>query len=568
VMPLAQCRIVAFFSPASEVVMSYQVLARKWRPQVFEDVVGQGHITRTLQNAIATNRLAHAFLFSGPRGVGKTTTARILAKALNCKGGPTPHPCGLCDSCRETAAGTSVDVIEIDGASNRGIEHIRELRETVKYAPVGGKYKVYVIDEVHMLTNEAFNALLKTLEEPPPHVVFIFATTEPHKIPATIHSRCQRYGFKRILLHEISATLREIADREGIAISDQGLGMIANAAEGSMRDSQSLLDQAVSYSGMTIRDEDLQSILGSVPQQTLLAFTEKLLQQDSAALLEQIDALLEQGQDMRQFLAGLVEHLRNLIIARTAKEPGRIIERSASEVEGIRQQASGAGTEQLILLFDGLSRTLDEIRWSPHQRFTIEIGIVKACTLGPLRPIGEVLERLMSLEAQLAPGATMTGAPERGGVRERPAAYAPASVAAAPAASAQQGASGPPSRQWEKIVAALKQMKPGLASALGASAVLESTASSMVIGIRGGAFHLGQVEKKDNREIIEQTAFSLLNSRVQITFRLMTEETRGAKALSAKRPATQRPEPDPLLRDAVDIFQGQIIDTRPEESDA
>ena len=181
--------------------MSYQVLARKWRPQVFEDVVGQAHITRTLQNAIASGRLAHAFLFSGPRGVGKTTTARILAKALNCEQGPTPTPCGKCDSCLETAAGTSVDVVEIDGASNRGIEHIRELREAVKYAPVGGKYKVYVIDEVHMLTNEAFNALFKTLEEPPPHVIFIFATTEPQKIPATIHSRCQRYGFKRVALH-------------------------------------------------------------------------------------------------------------------------------------------------------------------------------------------------------------------------------------------------------------------------------------------------------------------------------------------------------------------------------
>jgi DNA polymerase-3 subunit gamma/tau len=229
--------------------MSYQVFARKWRPQVFEDVIGQGHITRTLQNAIATNRLAHAFLFSGPRGVGKTTTARILAKALNCKEGPTPTPCGKCDSCLETTAGTSVDVIEIDGASNRGIEHIRELRETVKYAPVGGKNKVYVIDEVHMLTNEAFNALLKTLEEPPPHVIFIFATTEPQKIPATIHSRCQRYGFKRIALQEIAAKLREITDKESIKVTDQGLTMIARAAEGSMRDSQSLLDQAVSYSG-------------------------------------------------------------------------------------------------------------------------------------------------------------------------------------------------------------------------------------------------------------------------------------------------------------------------------
>src|SRR5512137_941531 len=221
--------------------MSYQVFARKWRPQVFEDVIGQGHITRTLQNAIATNRLAHAFLFSGPRGVGKTTTARILAKALNCKEGPTPTPCGKCDSCLETTAGTSVDVIEIDGASNRGIEHIRELREAVKYAPVGGKYKVYVIDEVHMLTNEAFNALLKTLEEPPPHAIFILATTEPQRIPLTVLSRCQRFDFRRVPLPSIKQKLELICQQESIHIQPTALDAIARHATGSLRDAESLL---------------------------------------------------------------------------------------------------------------------------------------------------------------------------------------------------------------------------------------------------------------------------------------------------------------------------------------
>ena len=236
--------------------MSYQVLARKWRPQVFGDVAGQGHITRTLQNAIAANRLAHVPVLR-PARRGKDHHGAHPRQGAQLRTRPNPPlPAAPAIPCLETTAGTSVDVIEIDGASNRGIEHIRELREAVKYAPVGGKYKVYVIDEVHMLTNEAFNALLKTLEEPPPHVIFIFATTGPQKVPATIHSRCQRYGFKRISLNEIIAKLREIAGKEGMTISDQGLGMIARAAEGSMRDAQSLLDQAVSYSGMTIKDED------------------------------------------------------------------------------------------------------------------------------------------------------------------------------------------------------------------------------------------------------------------------------------------------------------------------
>jgi DNA polymerase-3 subunit gamma/tau len=539
--------------------MSYQVLARKWRPQVFEDVVGQGHITRTLQNAISTSRLAHAFLFSGPRGVGKTTTARILAKALNCKEGPTPHPCGTCDSCRETAAGTSVDVIEIDGASNRGIEHIRELREAVKYAPVGGKYKVYVIDEVHMLTNEAFNALLKTLEEPPPHVLFIFATTEPQKIPATIHSRCQRYGFKRISVHEISAKLREIANREQISVSDQGLALIARAAEGSMRDSQSLLDQAVSYSGMTIADEDLQNILGTVAQQTLAAFTDRLLDRDTAGLLEQVDALLEQGQDMRQFLAGVVEHIRNLLIARTTKNPGQIIELSAADVESIRTQAATTDTERLLLLFDGLSMTLDALRWSPHQRFTLEIGIMKACSQVPLRPIGEVLARVQELEAKLSSAGGSNTESRQQAVREPSAAYPAAGRTASPPGAAAPGREGSPDSAWGAVVAALKQKKPGLASALGSSEVLESTDADLVIGVPGTAFQLQQVEKKENRELIEKTIEEILQKRAQVHFRSLggSNERPLPKSAAKKTEAQAR---DPLEQDILSIFNGTMVD--------
>jgi len=538
--------------------MSYQVFARKWRPQVFEDVVGQGHITKTLQNAIATNRLAHAFLFSGPRGVGKTTTARILAKALNCKEGPTPTPCGKCDPCLETAAGTSVDVIEIDGASNRGIEHIRELRETVKYAPVGGKYKVYVIDEVHMLTNEAFNALLKTLEEPPPHVIFIFATTEPQKIPATIHSRCQRYGFKRIALIEIASKLREITDKEGIKVSDQGLNLIARAAEGSMRDSQSLLDQAVSYSGMEIRNDDLQAILGAVAQETLKTFADGLLARDASGLLRQIDTLLEQGQDMRQLLAGEVEHFRNLIITRTAKDAGPIIDLPAADLETIKQQAAGTDTERLVMLFDSLSRTLEEMRWSPHQRFTLEVGLVKACSVATLKPLAEVLDRMKSLEEQL--GVVGEGqADKQEAVRERPAGYSSSGRSTASAPTTLVGVAPVPADPWGKILVLLKQKRASLASALGHSRVLNSSADTLGVGIKGTNFQLELAEQKESRDLVEQLAAEVLGRRVQVKYQLLAEEKKiPPKGTPPKKSSPE--EQDPFLKDTLSIFNGQIIE--------
>jgi DNA polymerase-3 subunit gamma/tau len=539
--------------------MSYQVLARKWRPQVFDDVVGQAHITQTLQNAIRSNRLAHAFLFSGPRGVGKTSTARILAKALNCIEGPTPTPCGRCDSCIEITAGSSVDVIEIDGASNRGIEHIRELREAVKYAPVVGKYKVYVIDEVHMLTNEAFNALLKTLEEPPPHILFIFATTEPQKIPATIHSRCQRYGFKRVALHDSIERLRIIVADEGITITDEGLAMIARAAEGSMRDSLSILDQAVSYSGMEIRDKDLQETLGTVTQATLIDFSAELLSRDAAGLLKHVDALLEQGQDMRQFLSGVVEHLRNLMVVKIATAPSRIIELPATDLEAIKQQAESAESEHILMLFDSLSRTLEDMRRSPYQRFTIEIGLIKACTLVQLKPLGDVLEMLKQLEARIAAGdkSTVSTVPAEHCIRERPTEYRAkpvvASTQSAPRAEAEEG------DVWSGIMTALKSKKPGLASALGHSRLLEMSADQIVVGVRGSGFQLDLIEKRENRALIEEIASDILKNKIIIKIQPLAATARpGSKT---KQHKGQPDEQDPAVQEVLKVFtKGEVIE--------
>ncbi len=300
--------------------MSYQVIARKWRPQNFEDVVFQEHVSRTLQNSIKNKRISHAYLFSGPRGVGKTTMARILAMALDCVDGPTDHPCGVCENCTEIKKGISFDVIEIDGASNNGVEDIRELRENVNFAPVKGTYKVYIIDEVHMVTTQAFNALLKTLEEPPPHVVFVFATTEYHKIPETILSRCQKFFFKRIPVDAIVGHIRVIAEKEGVSIADTALYPIARAADGAMRDAQSLLDQVISFSNtgaskkneVSISEEDALTILGIVPVDSYIVLLDGVSKKDAPAVIEEIDRIVSMGVDIPRYVAGLLDVFRTV----------------------------------------------------------------------------------------------------------------------------------------------------------------------------------------------------------------------------------------------------------------
>jgi len=447
--------------------------------------------------------------------------------------------------------------MEIDGASNRGIEHIRELREAVKYAPVSGKYKVYVIDEVHMLTNEAFNALLKTLEEPPPHVIFIFATTEPQKIPATIHSRCQRYGFKRILLSEITSRLRHIADAEEIQITDQGLTAIARAAEGSMRDSQSLLDQAVSYSGKKIEDEDLQIILGTVPQAFLLKFMGALLVRDAAELLKQIDTLLEQGQDMRQFLGGVIEHLRNLLVVKVAKDPGRIIELPSADIEALKQQAADPKTEHLLLLFDSLSKTLDEMRWSAYQRFTFEVGIVKACAITSMKPIAEVLSQVQELETRLASGHAVAG---QASIASEQVSQYQLQHAKKTEPSSQTISKVGTENLWGSIHAAIKTKKPSLASFLEHACLIEASEGKLVIGVYGG-FQIGQLEKPENKKHLEETASDILKQKIQITIRPLQEPPVADGKIKKTQKAAHK-EPDPSLNNVLEVFtQGTVIES-------
>ena len=363
--------------------MDYQVSARKYRPGTFDDVIGQPHVVQTLVNAITTKRIAQAYLFSGTRGVGKTTVARILAKALNCEQGPTGMPCGICVNCTEIAQGHSVDVIEIDGASNTSVDDVREIRENVKFTPFKGSYRVYIIDEVHMLSNSAFNALLKTLEEPPSHVVFIFATTEIHKIPATILSRCQHYNFRRIAKTEIIARLRHVAEQDGIELEERSLAALARASEGSMRDGLSSLDQAVAFGGKSIVHAELETLLGAVPQELLRSLIQAIISQDSAAALRALSQLIEGGHDLRAYCADVVEYLRNLLVVSVtpSQEWSVLIEASTDDLAQLAADKGSLTPEYIQQLFALFTQAEDALRFSAHPRFVLETAAVKATRL-------------------------------------------------------------------------------------------------------------------------------------------------------------------------------------------
>jgi DNA polymerase-3 subunit gamma/tau len=393
---------------ASGVQLEYLVLARKFRPQSFEDVAGQEHVVKTLSNAIGKGRVAHAFLFSGPRGVGKTSVARILAKSLNCEKGPTATPCNICSNCREITAGSSLDVREIDGASNRGIDEIRELREYVKFAPAAAKYKIYIIDEVHMLTREAFNALLKTLEEPPAHVIFIFATTENHKVPATILSRCQCYDFRRISLSEIAANLGKVAAAEGIEISPAALIWIAEAGDGSMRDGQSIFDQVISYAGMKISDTDVEEILGLVDRKYLFSLSEAVLQRNAGGCLTILEEAYLAGIDMKHFYQMMLKHFRNMLLVKIAADSSSSFDIVPEQISKLKNQVQGTSRETLQRYLEILIKEEDSFRRSQEARMKLETVIVGLAYLEPIIPLGEIISTIEALEQKLSKGLPAT----------------------------------------------------------------------------------------------------------------------------------------------------------------
>lgn len=399
--------------------MSYLVLARKYRPQTFSQVVGQDHVTRTLSNAFLQDRVHHAFLFCGPRGCGKTTTARILSKALNCEKGPTPEPCGTCEACISIANGTAVDYFEMDGASNRGIDSIRDLTDAVRYQPAVLRKKVYVIDEVHMLTTEAFNALLKTLEEPPPHVTFVMATTEPHKVPNTILSRCQRYDFKLVPSAGLAAHLTDIFAREKIQIDEASTGLLVRESGGSVRDALSLSDQVISYVGNEAIDEaKVAEVLGVADRSLTRTLISSLAAGDARTCLEAVDTAVARGVDEVQIARAVVRYLRDLAVAQVAPGAESLIEASDEERQDIAQQAQAMAPSQVRQMFDRMLRTCDDLGATDQPRLVLDLGLIEVAATEAVLPLGDLIERLTAMESRLAGGGGAQASGGSGGGRQ------------------------------------------------------------------------------------------------------------------------------------------------------
>jgi DNA polymerase-3 subunit gamma/tau len=437
--------------------MSYQVIARKWRPQTFDDLVGQQHVTETLKNAIKNDRVAHAYIFSGARGVGKTTAARILAKALNCVKGPTATPCGECDSCKEIAAGTSLDVIEIDAASNRGIDQIRELREMVRYAPAASRSKVVILDEAHMLTGEASNALLKTLEEPPDRVIFVMATTQPEDLVDTIRSRSQHFHFRALTFGEIAGRLEEIAQKENLKIEPGAMAVIARMAEGSLRDALSLLEQARAYCGDTIPDKEVRELLGVVPDDALEELVGAISEGSADRALGLVHAFQKEGRNLQHFCREAVRHMRNLLIARTCGADSELIAATPDQRPALAKAAALFSEEDLTRFFQILLETDDDLRRKPDPRVHLEMGLLRLINAARLAPLEELLAELKSG----APSAAASPVSSRG---------ATAATALAPAPKGAASSYASPISQRPNVEARTQTPSPFAATAVASAA--------------------------------------------------------------------------------------------------
>ena len=565
--------------------MAYIALYRRWRPQDFDSLVGQEHIRVTLENAIRSDKIAHAYLFAGPRGTGKTSTAKIFAKALNCVQGPTLHPCNTCSSCVGITDGSSMDVVEVDAASNRGIDEIRDLRETVKFAPVEGKYKVYIIDEVHMLTTEAFNALLKTLEEPPSHVVFILATTEPHKIPATIHSRCQRYDFRRITQGDLLVRLQEVAAAGGMNVEEDALRLIAAQADGGMRDALSLLDQCASMAADGHVSEALvRNLLGLVGHEWVWSMTERLGKKDAAALLEGLEEMLSMGREAKQMAVEWAGYLRDVMLYQAAPGMEKWQDCSGSMREKLTEHAKQLSQSAIMQAVRRLGEAIQEARWAVDARIPLEMALLALCRGEAENGDWDGLtQRVQALETALAQGGAaspLRTAPEPSApVRRFEAQPEPVRRSAAPAVDKVTRATPPAATPSAAVVSAAKPTVAAAASPVsgdlwqqflkrlmssGKRSVYACVSQGQLVKAEAGvvmlqftaAFPCERTAKDDYREIVENLFAELCGHPVQLQ---CVQGVAGAAPAAVKTTPTEPDWGNPALREAMKMFPGKVL---------
>jgi DNA polymerase-3 subunit gamma/tau len=543
--------------------VSYLVLARKWRPQTFHDLIGQEHVTLTLKNAIESGRVAHAFLFTGARGVGKTSSARILAKTLNCEKGPTTEPCNECPVCREITEGNSVDVFEIDGASNNGVDEIRELRDNVKYLPAHSRYKIFIIDEVHMLSNSAFNALLKTLEEPPPHIKFIFATTEPHKVPITILSRCQRFDFKRIPLAKMIARLRFILDQEGVSMSDTALAMVGRKGDGSMRDSLSALDQVLAFCGEQVDDLAVVSLLGVVDRTLLLSAINSILARDTAQLIDIVRTVDDSGYNIRHFCHELIDLMRTLLLIKAVTSTTDLLDLSDKELEESRALASKSDLQTIQRCIAILLKTDSEMAYSSFTRLLLEMAMIKMATLSPVIPVNDLLERLKALE--LSPSQPSMAA------ESAPPGYKPAPRKAAEPHEAAPTPQAAPShsKDWQGFVAFVKTKKPMLATKLEKGSPINVSEGTLHIGYAKDTLELSMLQEPDYQKQLSELSASFFGHPVNIRILPLSgnsadlpmsiSEKKNAEHNKRERAVKDAADSHPLVKAALGVFGGEVV---------
>ncbi|HIA14777.1 MAG TPA: DNA polymerase III subunit gamma/tau [Nitrospirales bacterium] len=568
--------------------MNYQVSARKWRPMSFPDVIGQSHVVQTLVHAVEGKRVAHAYLFSGMRGVGKTTVARILAKAMNCHQGPTPTPCAECQSCVEIANGQSFDVMEIDGASNNSVEDVRSIRETIKIGPAKGTYRLYIIDEVHMLSTAAFNALLKTLEEPPAHVIFIFATTEVHKIPQTILSRCQHFSFRRVPVRTITEHLQHIVTQEAITISPHGLETTAKAADGSLRDALSLLDQIVAFAGKTVADHHVDTVLGNIPNELRREMLHAVVARDPARALEVVWAVGDQGGDLHRFLGDLVEDVRSLVVLKIS--PKSLERLGLSEVLNREEEeaVTALTVDDLQRVFEILTQTQDHLKHTEFPSYVLEMAAIKVCQLVTLKTTESESHTGVTKGVKDTKTTSQTRAPQTATREQAPRVSKPvaaprpkAQVSADPKSARSEGSSeaaipkgkevthkAPLSIDWAELVERVGVKKPNLASYLVRGVPIKVEHGIVMIAFSDNSDRCRELmARDDNQKYVQDVCRTLCGTAVELKFVRLAKSSEPVKTigeLSQERHEEQaqnlrdRTLTHPSVRMVLDEFGGQL----------